>query len=147
MKKKQERSVIFKGVKKNLKREKNRRRIKRRHIERPTSELSLTHSFRQQASFTIHFFCANHFYVLKHHECFMYCHDFFSSFFCCTRLVSSCVHYIMREASLSLGANLRREGNFPRHLQRLSVLFSYTIFHTIRELKKEGNYITALWRV
>lgn len=36
------------------------------------------HSFgRKKASFTIHFFCANHFYVFKHHECFMYCHDSF----------------------------------------------------------------------
>lgn len=67
---------MFKGVKKILKRKKASSYYK--HIERPTSErelLETSHSL-MEASFTIHFFCANHFYVLKHHECFMYCRVF-----------------------------------------------------------------------
>lgn len=121
---KQERSVIFKGVKKGKKNSEEsgenwkRRRIK--HIvERPTPAPQTSHSFGRstgKASFTIHIFCANHFYVFKHHECFMYCHVFFTSLLWSmdiTLQYTSCtsyIHYIMRALFL-LKHRVRREGN------------------------------------
>lgn len=76
MKKKQagKKCYIQGGEKKIWREKKKRRRIK--HIERPTSQNSRSHSLGWKAFFTTQLFCANHFYVLKHHECFMYCHVF-----------------------------------------------------------------------